>query len=209
VVVGVVGDVRSRSLDVESPTLYFSTGMRTFPLMDVAIRPRGNPAPLMTAVRAVVHDMDPDLAVSNVRPMAEWVLTSAAQPRLSAALLGAFALAALLVAAVGTYGVLAYSVSQRVKELGLRMALGADRRRVLTLVLREGLTIGVIGLSVGVAAAAALAEVLSSLVFGVSVHDPATYALVTGVLLAIAGVACVVPAVRASRVDPMIALRLD
>jgi len=114
-----------------------------------------------------------------------------------------------LVAAVGTYGVLSYSVSQRTKELGLRMALGADRGGVLALVLREGLTVGVVGLAAGVTAAAELAQVLSSLVFGVSVHDPASYLAVSALLLVIASLACAVPAIRASHVDPMTALRLD
>jgi putative ABC transport system permease protein len=141
--------------------------------------------------------------------MSEWISTSAAQPRFSATLLGLFACVALLVAAVGTYGVLAYSVSQRTKELGLRMALGADRQGVLTLVLREGLTVTVIGLAIGVAGAAALAQVLASLVFGVSVHDPATYAGASATLFVIAFAACAIPAIRASHVDPMMALRLD
>jgi ABC-type antimicrobial peptide transport system permease subunit len=124
-------------------------------------------------------------------------------------LLGAFACIALLVAAVGTYGVIAYGVSQRTKELGLRLALGADRRGVLALILREGLLVGLAGLSVGVVGSAALARVLESLVFGVSLHDPATYAGVSALLLLMACAACLVPAIRASRVDPMVALRLD
>jgi putative ABC transport system permease protein len=141
--------------------------------------------------------------------MTEWVSTSAAQPRFSAALLGSFAGIALLVAAVGTYGVLAYGVSQRTKELGLRLALGADRGGLLALILREGLLVGLAGLSVGVVCSVALARVLAALVFGVSVRDPATYAGVSAVLLLMASVACLIPAIRASRVDPMVALRLD
>jgi putative ABC transport system permease protein len=124
-------------------------------------------------------------------------------------LLGIFAGVALLVAAVGTYGVLAYSVSQRTKELGLRLALGANRREVLSLILREGLAVGVVGLALGLVAAAALARVLGSLIFGVTVRDPMSYAAVSGVLFVIAATACVVPAIRASRVDPMVALRLE
>jgi putative ABC transport system permease protein len=113
------------------------------------------------------------------------------------------------VAAIGTYGVLAYSVSQRTKELGLRMALGADRAGVLRLVVREGMTVGVLGILAGVAAAIAMSRVLSVLVFGVSVWDPSTYLAVSAVLALVALASCVVPAVRASRVDPMTALRLD
>ena len=208
-VVGVVGDVRSTTLNRESPSLYYSAGARLFPLTDGVLRTTSDTATVMRAVRAKVRDLDADLPVSNVRPMTEWVSTSAAQPRFSAALLGSFAGIALLVAAVGTYGVLAYGVSQRTKELGLRLALGADRRGLLALILREGLLVGLAGLSVGVVCSVALARVLAALVFGVSVRDPATYAGVSAVLLLMASVACLIPAIRASRVDPMVALRLD
>jgi putative ABC transport system permease protein len=208
-VVGVVGDVRSTTLNRESPSVYYSAGFRLFPLTDVMIRTSLDPSSVMKPVRESVRRMDPQLPLFNVRPMSEWISTSAAQPRFSATLLGVFACVALLVAAVGTYGVLSYSVSQRTKELGLRMALGADRGGVLALVLREGLTVGVVGLAAGVTVAAALAQLLSSLVFGVSVHDPASYLAVSGLLLVIASLACAVPAIRASHVDPMRALRLD
>jgi putative ABC transport system permease protein len=116
---------------------------------------------------------------------------------------------ALLVAAIGTYGVLAYSVSQRTRELGLRMALGADRRGVLRLVVREGMTVGLAGIALGVLASIALSRALSALVFGVSIWDPPTYLGVSVVLSIVALASCVVPAVRASRVDPMEALRLE
>jgi putative ABC transport system permease protein len=153
--------------------------------------------------------MDPELPVSNVRPMREWIATSAAQPRLNAALLGVFAGIALLVAAIGTYGVLAYSVSQRTRELGLRMALGADRAGVLRLIVREGMRVGITGIIAGVIAAAGLGRAISTLVFGVSAWDPATYVTVTGLLAVVTLAACVVPAMRASRVDPIVALRLE
>ena len=208
-VVGVVGDVRSRSLNRESPTLYFSSGARAWALMDIAIRTAGDPAPVLSAVRAKIRALDPELPVSNVRPMTEWVSTSAAQPRLNAALLGVFACVALLVAAIGTYGVLAYSVSQRTKELGLRMALGADRAGVLRLIVREGMMVGLAGIAAGVAIAGALGRTVSALVFGVSVWDPATYASVSALLAVVALVSCIIPAIRASRVEPMVALRLD
>jgi len=208
-VVGVVGDVRSSTLTRESPALYYSNGVRTWPLMDVVIRSAGDPAPIVSAVRQRIKAIDPDLPLSNVRPMTDWVSTSAAQPRLNATLLGVFAVVALLVAAIGTYGVLAYSVSQRTKELGLRMALGADRAGVLRLVVREGMIVGAAGIVCGIAGAGLLGRALSSLVFGVSVWDPSTYAVVSSVLALVALAACVVPAIRASRVDPMVALRLD
>jgi putative ABC transport system permease protein len=208
-VIGVVGDIRGTTLNQESPTLYYSAGARTWPLMDIVVRPTGDATPVLAAIRQKVRAMDPELPLSNVRPMSEWVATSAAQPRLNATLLGVFACVALLVAAIGTYGVLAYSVSQRTKELGLRMALGADRAGVLRLVVREGMTVGACGILAGVAAAIAMSRVLSALVFGVSVWDPTTYLGVAGVLAVVALASCLVPAVRASRVDPMTALRLD
>ena len=163
----------------------------------------------MTTVRQKIRALDPELPLSNIRPMTEWVSTSAAQPRLNATLLGVFACVALLVAAIGTYGVLAYSVSQRTKELGLRMALGADRAGVLQLIVREGMTVGIAGIIVGVLAAVGISRTLSALVYGVSVWDPGTYVAVSGTLAVVALLSCVVPAVRAARVDPMEALRLD
>jgi putative ABC transport system permease protein len=208
-VVGIVGDVRSTTLNRESPALYYSSGSRTWPLMDVVLRTQGDQASIMTSVRQKVRALDPELPLSNIRPMTEWVSTSAAQPRLNATLLGVFATVALLVAAIGTYGVLAYSVSQRTKELGLRMALGADRSGVLRLIVREGMTVGVVGIIAGILVAAGISRTLSALVYGVSIWDPATYAVVSGTLAMVALLSCVVPAVRASRVDPIEALRLD
>jgi putative ABC transport system permease protein len=208
-VVGVVGDVRSATLNSEAPTLYYSNGVRTWPLMDIVIRTSTDTASTVSAVREIVRRKDVDLPLANVRPMTEWISNSAAQPRLNAALLALFAGVALLVAAVGTYGVLAYSVAQRTKELGLRMALGADRASVLGLVVREGMTTGAAGISAGVVVAGLLGRALAALVFGVSVWDASTYLSVSALLLAVALVSCVLPALRASRVDPMTALRLE
>jgi putative ABC transport system permease protein len=208
-VVGVVGDVRGTTLNRESPTLYYSSGTRTWPLMDVVLRSDVDEAALMASVRREVRKLDPELPLSNVRQMSDWISVSAAQPRLNASLLAVFACVALLVAAIGTYGVLAYAVSQRTKELGLRMALGADRHHLLGLVVREGMTVAAAGVVMGVIIAIALGRALSALVFGVSVWDPMTYAGVLIVLATVSLVACLVPAVRASRVDPMEALRLD
>jgi hypothetical protein len=196
-VMGVVGDVRSTTLNRESPALYYSSGAVTWPLMDIVVRTAGDATPVMAAIRQTV-EIDPELPLSNVRAMREWVATSAAQPRINAMLLGIFAGVALLVAAIGTYGVLAYSVSQRTKELGLRMALGADRGGVLRLVVREGMAVGLAGILIGVIAAIALSRALSALVFGVSL-----------LLVVVALASCALPAIRASRVDPMVALRLE
>ena len=151
----------------------------------------------------------PTLPVSTVRTMDEWVSNSAAQPRLNAILLAVFAAVAMLIAAIGIYGVLAYSVNQRTREIGLRMALGAPRGHVLRLIVREGMTVGAIGIGIGIAGALALSRVLASLVFDVPVRDPLTYVVVAVSLAVVALVACVIPARKASRVDPIVALRYD
>ena len=208
-VVGVVGDVRSTTLNQESPSLYYSAGWRTWPLMEIAIRPAADASSIMSVVRQTAREMDPEIPLTNVRPMTDLIASGAAQPRLNATLLGVFAAMALLVSAIGTYGVLAYSVSQRTKELGLRIALGADRKGLLALVVGEGMTIGFAGIVAGVLAAAAMGRLLSSLVFDVSVWDPVTYLGVAATLGLVALISCVIPALRASRIDPMEALRLD
>ena len=156
-----------------------------------------------------MHELDPALPVSTVRTMDEWVSNTAAQPRLNAILLAVFACVALLIAAIGIYGVLSYSVNQRTREIGLRMALGAPRGRVLLLIVREGMVVGAIGIGVGIAGALALSRALASLVFDVPVRDPLTYAAVAAALTLVALAACVIPARNASRVDPMVTLRCD
>jgi len=156
-----------------------------------------------------VHAMDPDVPITNLRPMTEWVSGNAAQPRFNATLFGVFAAVALLLAAIGTYGVLAYTVSLRTKEIGLRMALGAERGAVRRLVVREGMSAGLTGIAIGVAASVAASRLIGALVFGVSVRDASTYVAVAMLLALVAFASCVVPAIRASRVDPMTALRLE
>jgi putative ABC transport system permease protein len=208
-VVGVVGDVRSTTLSRESPSLYYSLGTGAWPLMDVVLRTDADVAGTMAGVRREVRRLDPSLALSNVRPMGEWISASAAQPRLNAALLGVFAAVALLVAAIGTYGVLAYSVSRRTREMGLRLALGAERRDLLALVVREGMLTAGMGLILGLAVALGASRALASLVFGISVFDVTAYTGVTGVLTAVSLVSCLLPALRAARVSPLEALRQD
>ena len=139
--------------------------------------------------------------------MEDWVSSAAAQPRLSAAMLGVFAAAALLIAAVGIYGVLAYSVSQRTREIGLRIALGADPGGVMRLVVREGMTVAVAGIGAGLLGALLLGRAVSSLVYAVAPRDPATFSGVAAVLALVALAACALPARRAARVDPTVALR--
>jgi putative ABC transport system permease protein len=156
-----------------------------------------------------VRELDGTLPISTVQTMDAWLASSAAQPRLNAVLLGVFAGVAILIAAIGIYGVLAYSVNQRTQEIGLRMALGAPSGHVLRLIVREGMTVGVIGIAIGVAGALAVNRVLDSLVFETPVRDPLTYLAVAASLAVVALLACVIPARRASRVDPIVALRCD
>jgi putative ABC transport system permease protein len=153
--------------------------------------------------------VDNNVAMANVRTMDEIVSTSVAQPRLEAILLGAFGGLALLLASVGIYGVLAYSVSQRTSEIGIRMALGASRASVLTMVLGQGLRMTAIGLAIGLALALGVTRVMSGILFGISPTDPATFTAILLLLGTIALLACYLPARRATRVDPMVALRYE
>jgi putative ABC transport system permease protein len=206
-VIGIAGDVRDASLNQDSPVAYYPSPSRVWPRMDLIVRTTGEPTAIVAAVRQVVHQLDPEIPISNVRSETDWVSANAAQPRLNAVLLGIFSSVALIIAAIGVYGILAYSVNQRTREIGLRMALGASRGGVLRLVVQEGMLVGVVGILVGVAGALALGRAIASLVFGVPVHDPKTFVVVTGILTAVALAACVLPAARAARVDPQIALR--
>jgi putative ABC transport system permease protein len=207
-VIGVVGDVRQAALSRESPAIYYpSLGLTA--AMGVVVRTEAPPTSILTTVRQKVHDLDPALPMSSVRTMDEWVSNNAAQPRLNAILLAVFAGVAMLIAAIGIYGVLAYSVNQRTREIGLRMALGSPRAQVLRLIVREGMTVGAMGIGAGLAGALALSRVLASLVFDVPVRDPLTYLAVAAALTLVALAACVIPARKASRVDPMVALRCD
>ncbi|HJX28855.1 MAG TPA: ABC transporter permease, partial [Thermoanaerobaculia bacterium] len=206
-VVGVVGDVRGNQLNQESPAFYYSITTRTMSLMDVVVRTDGSPESLLPAIRKQLKALDPDLPMANVNTMEQWLKTSAAQPRLTSTLLSIFAGVALLIAAIGIYAVLTYSVSQRTREIGVRMALGATPRRVLKLTVSEGMRVVLLGLVIGLAGGFALGRTVESLVYGVGVHDPKIYVVVAAILTAVALAACFIPARRAAVVDPMVALR--
>ena len=209
-IVGVVGDVKQLALNLDTPSLYYAIPQRgSWPLMDIVVRTNGSPESLLPAIRQKVHDLDASLALANVNTMDQWMSNSAAQPRLNTQLLSVFAIGALLIAAIGIYGVLAYSVNQRTREIGLRMALGATPGNVLRLVVGEGMKVVLIGVVIGLAGGLALGKAVSSLVFGVPVRDPATFVVVAVILSAIALAACAIPARRAARVDPMVALRYE
>jgi len=177
--------------------------------MFLAARVRSNPASLAASIRNEVWAIDPDQPVSQVRTMSELVDSSVSQPRFNLLLFGAFGAIALLLAAVGIYGVIAYSVSQRSHEIGVRMALGAAAGSVLSLVLRQGLAVASIGLVIGLAAATGLSRLLSGMLYAVSPIDPATYIGVAVALAVVAAAACSVPALRASRLDPVEVLRRE
>ncbi len=211
-IVGVVGDVRDQALNQETPSLYYSIPQRgSWPLMDVVVRSEAGTddaaESLLPSIRQRIHDLDAGLALANVKTMDQWLSNSAAQPRLNTVLLASFAIVALVIAAIGIYGVLAYSVNQRTREIGLRMALGATPRSVLQLIVGQGMKVVLIGVGIGLLGGLALGRAVSSLVFGVPVRDPATFSLVAVVLTAVALAACIIPARRAARVDPMVALR--
>jgi putative ABC transport system permease protein len=206
-VIGVVGDVRHTALNQEFPCLYFSAATRVAPLMDVVIRTQGRPESVLSAARARIHDLDPELPLANVRTLEEYVYNNAAQARLDAGLFGVFAGIALLIASIGVYGVLAYSVNQRTREIGLRLSLGAQRSGVLCWITGQGMRVAIFGIGIGLAGSYALSRLLVTLLFGIQPRDPLTFAGVAILLSAVSLTACLVPAGRASRVDPIVALR--
>jgi putative ABC transport system permease protein len=208
-IVGIVGDVRNISLNEQLPAMYYSSSYRLWPSMEVAVRTPGTPDAALPTIRRRVRALDADLPISSVQTLEQTVSASASQPRLNALLLVVFAAVSLIVAGVGIYGVLAYSVSNRTNEIGLRMALGADRRQVMRLVVGEGMVVGLAGTAIGLIAAAALSRVLASLLFGVEPRDPLTFGGTAASLVLVALAACAAPAWRASRVDPIVALRQD
>jgi putative ABC transport system permease protein len=206
-VIGVVGEVRHTALNQEFPCLYFSAATRPAPLMDIVVRTQGQPLSVQQSARSRIHDIDPELPLTNVRTLSDYVYDNAAQPRLNAALLGVFAGVALLIAAIGVYGVLAYSVNRRTREIGLRVALGAQPSGVLWWIARQGMLVAMAGIGAGLAAAIALSRVLAALLYQVEPRDPLTFTAVAVLLSAVALTACLEPARRASRVDPIVALR--
>ena len=206
-VIGVAGEVRNTALTDATPSLYFSSTQRLWPTMDVVVRTRNAPESAIVAARRALHDLDPELPLAQVRTMEQWVSLSAAQPRLNAGLVGVFAASALLMGVVGIYGVLSFSARQRTREIGLRVALGARRGNIVRLILGEGMTIVALGIGLGVAAAAALGRILTSLLFETRSADPLVFAIAAPLLVATAALACYLPARRAAAVDPAEALR--
>jgi len=175
--------------------------------MTVAVRTTGNPLAALPALRQAVHSIDRNLPLSAVNTMDKLVDSSVGQRKLSMMLLGLFSAIAMVLASIGIYGVMSYSVAQRTRELGIRMALGAVRSRVLFLVVRQGMALAGAGVVIGLVGAFGLTRLLANQLFAVGATDPATFAIVSALLVTIALIASLVPALRATRVDPVVALR--
>jgi putative ABC transport system permease protein len=191
------------------PTLYLAHAQFPMDFFTVTLKARDNPASLIEPSRALLSTLDPDLPMFRVRTMEQFVINAVAQPRLYLTLLGVFAAAAVLLAAIGIYGVLAHGVAQRTREIGIRLALGANRREVVGLVVGHAATLAAGGLTLGLVLALGVSRLMRGLLFGVEPGDVTTYASVAGALFAIALLASYLPARRASRVDPVTALRSE
>jgi len=218
-VVGIVGDVNDGPLGskpgphfylryLQLPDDYIVYNNVILPI-NLVVRTSTDPASLTSAVVAQIHSLDPQLAVANIRTMDQEMASSVAAPKFNTFVLGLFAFLALFLAAIGVYGVLAYAVAQQSHEIGIRMALGAQRRDVMRLILIQGARLALGGLAIGTLAALGLTRMMSSLLYSISASDPLTFAAVATVFLAVALLACYIPARRAMRVDPMIALRYE
>lgn len=206
-IVGIVGDVHFHSHALPAaPAMYFVHTQQPTPQMTLVLRTQGDPLAHADAIRKTIWSMNTDLPVGQVATVSELLQDSVATSRFILRLLGIFAGAALFLAALGIYGLLAYSVTRRQREIGLRMAMGAERGDVLRQVLHQGLRLTLAGLAVGLVAALALGKVMGSILYGVEPSDPATFATVVAVLSAVAVVASLLPALRATRVDPLVAL---
>jgi putative ABC transport system permease protein len=177
--------------------------------MTIVVRTTIEPRSLAATARETVRAFDPNLPVSNVVSMEQVIADALWQPRFNLQLIGLFAGVALMLAAVGLYGVMSYSVAQRTHEVGLRMALGAQRRDVMKLVLRQGMKLTLMGVAVGLFASAAVTRLMTQLLFDVSASDPMTFVAIALILVVVAVVACLLPALRATKIDPMVALRYE
>jgi putative ABC transport system permease protein len=207
-VVGVVGDGKYRSLREEATLCLYQPFLMNYRhAMNLLVRTEGEPQSIVPAVRNIVAALDPRLPVFNVRTLDEQVRAATAQERAVATLTSLFGALALLLAAIGIYGMMAYTITQRTREIGLRMALGAQRADVLRLVVRQGMLLVLIGVAIGMAASFALMRLLDSLLFGVSATDPLTFAGSSLLLVVAAMMACWIPALCATKVDPLTALR--
>jgi putative ABC transport system permease protein len=211
-VIGVVADVKWNVIDQEAPShVYLPLAQRNSNFVGLVVRTTDKPLALASTVERAIHSIDKDLPATS-RSMDQLMGNAIARQRLTMALMASLAILALALAGVGVYGVMSYAVEQRRREIGIRLALGAQTSDVLRLMVRQGMTLAGAGVVIGVAAALALAKLMtgfSSLLFGVKATDPATYALISLLLLTVALLAALVPARRATKVDPMVTIRCE
>jgi putative ABC transport system permease protein len=209
-IVGVVGDVRNRGLNTDSPSAYYVPQTQVpFTQLVGVVKTSNDPRSLISAVTKEVAAMDQDVPLFAVKSMEEYLSASVAGPRFSTTLLSIFAAVALVLTIVGLYGVMSYSVAQRTNEIGIRLALGAQSRDVLLMIVKQGGVLILLGLAIGLGGAYALTRLIASLLFGVTAKDPFTFAAVAVLLAVVALLACYLPALRATKVDPMDALRCE
>jgi putative ABC transport system permease protein len=207
-IVGVVADIRHRNPQSKpEPCLFLPNSQMPFPLASLVIRTSTDPRSLIAAVKSEVHEVDPDQGVAEIETLEERIAAAGAQPRLQTWLVTAFSLVALALACIGIYGVISYTVSQRTREIGVRVALGADRLSIFAQILRESLTVAGAGVVIGLLASLALARYLETLLFDVKPTDPTVYISVTILMLGVAAAASYFPSRRAASVDPLVALR--
>jgi putative ABC transport system permease protein len=209
-IIGVVADVKNDDLDeAVDPIAYLPYAQNVWWSMNLVVRVTQDPTRLASAVRSEVQALDPNLPVSNIKPVRQMIDERISPKRLMTYILGVFALIALLLASVGIYGVMSYAVTQRTREIGVRMALGAQAVDVLKLVIKNGMTMALVGVAIGLAGAYALTRLLANLLFKVTPTDVVTFAAVSISLIVVALIACYVPARRATKVDPLVALRYE
>src|SRR5262249_3549519 len=220
-VIGVVSDVKDVSLQepasphTYTPYLQEADSLLENPNFDelrtlhLAVRANSDPALVLSSIHSVVSSLDPEIALGDVRTMGAAVHESLGPQRFNLILVGLFAVLAIFLAGVGVYGVLSYSVGQRTREIGVRVALGAQRSRVLAATIGEGMKLAMVGAAIGIVAGLALTRWMASLLYGITAHDPATFVGVAALVAIVSFLACYIPARRAMRVDPIVALRYE
>ena len=209
-IIGVAGDVRNRALNTEpKPAYYMPQSQLPFTQLIAVVKSTNDPRALTGSLTREVRAMDPELPVFSVKTMEEYISSSVAAPRFNTTLLSIFAAVALVLTIIGLYGVMSYSVAQRTNEIGIRMALGAQTRDVLGLIVKDGMKLVLLGLVLGISGALGLTRLLSTLLFGVTTRDPVTFVAIAALLSFVAILACYIPAWRATRVDPLEALRCE
>jgi predicted permease len=209
-VVGVVADSKRSDLEhTQEASIYVPHGQFTLPMLSVVVRSNGDEGAIATAVRDAVRSLDAELPIGEVDLVDQLLERATGQPRFRAFLIGAFALAALVLAAVGLYGLISYTVAQRVPEIGVRLALGATPRQVGSLIVRQGLGLAIAGVLLGIVCALGATRLIAGLLFSVSATDPVVYSGLAALLLGITALACYIPARRAMRIDPLRALRAE